>query len=299
MSETHVPGAPEQAADSAPAENAGALLRQARERVGLHIAALAVMIRVPVKKLEALEANRLDLLPDAAFTRALASSVCRALKIDPAPVLARLPQTQSPRLWTEDAGMNVPFRGPGDVTHDALWNQFPKPVLAGVLLLLLGAFALLFFPDDEEGKTALKLVSSEVEPQAPVPVSVLVAALPALSAASETVAVAVAPPPVRSPVLSPMPAATPQPEVIKPVTATASGVLTLRTKAASWVEVTDAQGVVQLRRIVEPGVNVGVSGVLPLSVVVGRSDVTEVWIRGQVFALDTVTRENVARFEVK
>src|SRR3954467_4745083 len=77
---------------------AGAMLRRAREAAGLHIAALAVALKVPVRKLEALEENRLDQLPDAGFMRALASSVCRALKIDSQPVLDRLPQTAAPRL---------------------------------------------------------------------------------------------------------------------------------------------------------------------------------------------------------
>ena len=45
--------------------SAGALLRSAREAAGLHIAALAVSLKVPVKKLEALEQDRMDLLPDA------------------------------------------------------------------------------------------------------------------------------------------------------------------------------------------------------------------------------------------
>lgn len=269
MSETQVPGTPDQASDSAPAESAGALLRQARERVGLHIAALAVMIRVPVKKLEALETDRLDLLPDLAFARALASSVCRALKVEPAPVLERLPQTQTPRLWTQDASINVPFRGPGDVARESFWHQFPKPVIVGVFLLLLGALALVFFPNDEEDKAAVKLVSSELEQQAPLPLPLAVPVLVAAPAA--------------------LPAAAALPAVV----------LTLRTKAAAWIEVTDAQGVAQLRRIVEPGENTNVSGALPLTVVVGRSDATAVWIRGKAFALEPVTSQNVARFEVK
>ena len=78
--------------------SAGALLRAARETAGLHVAALAVSMKVPVKKLEALEADRFDLLPDAVFVRALASSVCRNLKIDPAPILSRLPHQHVPRL---------------------------------------------------------------------------------------------------------------------------------------------------------------------------------------------------------
>src|SRR5258706_12919800 len=92
---------------------AGALLRQAREADGLHVAALAVSLKVPVRKLEALEENRWDLLPDSVFVRALASSVCRSLKIDAHPVLDRLPQNAAPRLVRAGDGINTPFRAPG------------------------------------------------------------------------------------------------------------------------------------------------------------------------------------------
>ena len=70
-----------------PATSAGALLRQARQAQGLHIAALAAAIKVTPRKLELLEADRYDELPDATFVRALAQTVCRSLKIDAAPVL--------------------------------------------------------------------------------------------------------------------------------------------------------------------------------------------------------------------
>ena len=78
--------------------SAGRLLREAREAQGLHIAALAAAIKVAPRKLELLEADRFDELPDATFTRALAQTVCRALKIDPAPVLALLPPPPGHRL---------------------------------------------------------------------------------------------------------------------------------------------------------------------------------------------------------
>ena len=68
-----------------PTRSAGALLRAAREEQGLHIAALAAAIKVTPRKLDALENDRCDELPDATFTRALAQTVCRALKIDAGP----------------------------------------------------------------------------------------------------------------------------------------------------------------------------------------------------------------------
>jgi len=69
---------------------AGTLLRRAREASGLHVAALAVALKVPVRKLEALEDDRIDELGDPVFVRALASSVCRTLKVDPQPILDHL-----------------------------------------------------------------------------------------------------------------------------------------------------------------------------------------------------------------
>ena len=58
------------------AERGPAAARGARAQ-GLHIAALAAAIKVAPRKLELLEADRFDELPDATFTRALAQTVCR------------------------------------------------------------------------------------------------------------------------------------------------------------------------------------------------------------------------------
>ena len=91
------------------ATTAGALLRQARQAQGLHIAALAAAIKVTPRKLELLEADRYDELPDATFTRALAQTVCRTLKIDVAPVLALLPQAGAIALMPGKGGLNAPF----------------------------------------------------------------------------------------------------------------------------------------------------------------------------------------------
>ena len=99
----------------------GAMLKKAREASGLHIAAMAVSLKVPVKKLEALESDRFDLLPDTVFVRALASSVCRNLKIDPNPILVRLPHIAAPRLKTDESGINAPFRETGDSLNLPFW----------------------------------------------------------------------------------------------------------------------------------------------------------------------------------
>lgn len=297
----------------APAVTAGELLRQAREAAGLHVAALAVSMKVPVKKLEALEADRLDLLPDAVFVRALASSVCRTLKIDPTPVLALLPQTAAPQLKPDAWGINAPFRAPGDVTAVSVWNQLSRPGVLAALALLAGALVLIFFPSMER-KDGAGVTSSEVvvdvpapaqEPQPVVAKSAEVLPEPAAPAVTSKppAAAAMQPVPVAAPVAPVAPLVSPSPPVSTaaglPTPVSGSGVLAFKARGTSWVEVTDAQGVVQLRRTLLAGETVGVSGALPLSVVIGRADATEVLVRGKPFSLETVARENVARFEVK
>jgi cytoskeleton protein RodZ len=78
-----------------------------------------------------------------------------------------------------------------------------------------------------------------------------------------------------------------------------AGIVVFRAKSASWVEVTDAKGVVAIRKILVAGEAAAASGDLPLQVTVGRVDTTEVQVRGKSVDLRPVSHDNVARFEVK
>lgn len=261
----------------------GALLRQAREAKGLHIGALAVALKVPVKKLEALEGDRFDLLPDTVFVRALASSVCRVLKVEPDEILARLPHSTTPRIRDSGAGINVPFHSAGAGSLHQLWAQLPKPLVLAVVALLTGALLLIFLPFARQAEVAGG--AQQLPPQ----VSSQPGLVPPVGAASTTL--------VSQPAL---PAASAKTEVeLVAGSGATTGIVVFTTQALSWVEVVDASGVVQLRRNMAPGETVGVSGTLPMLVVVGRSDTTQVLVRGQVFDLLSVAKDNVARFEVK
>lgn len=298
--------------EPASSPSAGALLRSAREAAGLHIAALAVSLKVPVKKLEALESDRLDLLPDAVFVRGLASSVCRSLKIDSAPVLSQLPQTVVPRLASDESGLNMPFRAPGDAARVSMGEQISRPGLLVALVFVVGALVLVFLPSlDSTDKDASAKTASEVVVS--VPLTPPAVAEPVAAAAGPS-ADAVVPNPQPATGIVSVPAsnapAAANPPAVQPVAAgvmptpqagtlAASGLLVFKARGQSWVEVTDAQRVVQLRRILASGETVGVAGALPLSVVVGRADTIDVLVRGKPLSLDAVTRENVARFEVK
>jgi cytoskeleton protein RodZ len=285
---------------------AGLLLRRAREASGLHVAALAVSLKVPVKKLEALEDDRWDLLPDLVFARALAFSVCRTLKIDPQPIVERLPQMVMPRLVRASDGINAPFRAPSDGAPPSWFDHLTKPVYLAVFALLLGALVLILLPrtQQEAEVTAVAAVKGETV-SAPQPF-VIPAETPASAPGSTAPA---SPPPVAIPAtaapaapssaaVAPSPTVAAASAVVAPVTA-ASGVVVFRAKGTSWVEVTDGKGVVAMRKELQAGEAAGASGALPLQVTIGRVDQTDVHVRGKPFDLRPVSKDNVARFTVK
>lgn len=265
---------------------AGALLRRAREAAGLHVAALAVALKVPARKLEALEEDRYELLTDTVFVRALAASVCRTLKIDPQPVLERLPQTIMPRLVRDSDGINKTFRAPNDGTAPAWRQQLGHPVYLAVFALLLGALVLILLPNMQQDDSAATVAITEPG-KLPASADGTVAAAPALPSPAESVTT------VLSPALVPVPAQTVAPAL------SASHIIVFRTNGPSWVKVTDAKGVVAVEKELRAGEATGVSGALPLQVTIGRANFTQVQVRGKPFDLAPVSRDNVARFEVK
>lgn len=281
------------------APTAGSLLRQARQAQGMHIAMLAAATKVPQRKLEALEADRLDELPDATFTRALAQTVCRALKIDPAPVLALLPQPAGHRLEQVAEGINAPFRERPGMSQGGEGLNLGSPAVWAPLLVLMLAGIVYFLP---AGMLRLPGGPTASAPSASLPAAGTVpasAAAPAASVVVETVhSVPATPEPAASAEIA-APAAAPAASAPAPVAEAApAGVLQLRTSAESWVEVTDARGSTLLSRLLQPGEAVGVDGAPPLRLTVGNAAATQVSFRGQPVTL-TTTRDNVARMELK
>jgi cytoskeleton protein RodZ len=279
------------AATSAP--TAGSLLRQAREAQGMHIAVLAASLKVPQRKLEALERDRLDELPDATFARALAQTVCRALKIDAAPVLALLPRADIAGLDHVAAGLNTPFRDRSTGFEPSIGPVLRHPATIIVLLLAVAALAIWFWPR-VLGERALP-TSTEVPPAA----DGLPSAAPAASVglpASASAAPASAPlveTVYSTPALATADAASSAGDAAAPT------LLSLRVSVESWVEVGDAAGRTLLSRSLQPGERVGVDGTPPLRLTIGNAEGTEVLFRGHAVDLQPATRDNVARIELK
>lgn len=302
---------PSQTASTAPVSQpvqptAGQLLREAREMHGLHREVVAAALKVPVQKLAALEDDDLAALPDPVFARALAASVCRALRVDPAPVLARLPGAPRASLAESDRAVGGAIKahahrnaGLGRTT-----SGISGPLVV-VVALLLGAAALLFWVP----QSAIDKVTAALAPQggrSPSAQGEQAASAEASgAAASETPAAGQSVPAVPNPApaasqqavadaaatTAPVPVAAPAP---------APEAVQITAKGEAWVSVSEAGGRVLQQRTLSAGETLALSGKLPLSVIIGRAAAADVLVHGKPFDLTSIAKAGgVARFEVK
>jgi cytoskeleton protein RodZ len=280
----------------------------------MHLAVLSVTLKVPVRQLEALEADELDPSKGPVFYRGLASSVCRHLHTDAAPILALLPQTTA-QLQPLRSSIE-PEESEGSLGISRIpWGRMVSSKVfwgAALMLLLTGAFLWLPGPsqwawlDDVKSLMADEVVSQEVnEPMVVTPVLQISATPPSSSASSAASA------PVTPLVTTPAAAMNPQVEpapTAKPVSSAAPAAAVrsedspewvFSATADSWLEVRNAQKAVVWSGVVKAGESTRIKSPLPVSVVVGRAQVVSATLRGQPFDLKPHTQVTVARFEVK
>ena len=309
---------PQEVAPAA-AVSAGALLRQARQAQGVALEDLAATLKVPVEKLQALEDEDWQRLPDVVFLRALAQTICRTLHLEAAPVLALLPQQKVTALAPQ-GGLNTPMRErgvPSILATNTKHSPWPWVVL---LLIVLGGGGYLGVqwmapewvrgvsttvsaPSDPAGDSPLFSPAGPEEgdgggmgnmgdvAQAGEVPSVQVAALmqPALPEEEGAQPGFAAPAPAAEPAAAPAAQAA----------ASVSPVLRITAKGATWVQVLDAQQRLLIEKILQDGEVFSTSAPKPLTVAVGKADLATVEVNGAPFDVQAVARSNVARFEVK
>lgn len=263
------PGAP------ASALTPGGMLRTAREARGLHLGTLAVTLKVPIRQLQALENDQHDAFKGPAFVRAVAQAVCRHLRIDPAPVLAGLPQVaKTMQIAPTRIESSVP--APSREMRGQPGARVSRQVLLLALLMLAGVAALLLWP-------GMKLQYFPDAEDAAAP-------------SGGTAAVDVAPPVVPQPAADATAAVQPPAMANPAVSVTAE--LTIAAMGDTWLEVRDASGQLVINRLLTAGEVQAVDLPAPFSVVVGRAHMAKVTRRGKDFDLTPHTKVTTARFEV-
>ena len=297
---------PESATGSVTAFTAGQLIRSVRQQKGVHLAVLSVNLKVPVRQLEALEADLHDPSKGPVFVRALASSVCRQLQMDPTPVLALLPKLSGTMPLRRDS--MVPLQSASRVNLDMLGlvRGLPRQTLLVAAFMLLVIAALLWMPSPaiwpwlQPAPAAALAV--EVPPAMP---EASVAALPEVQATSSESATAAQ----SSTVVTAAPVAGLPVPVASVSTAPAMAVASVAvpTGAAfnfaatqdSWIEIRDCKNQVLWRQVLRAGESAKVQYPLPMRVVVGHAKAVNVTYQGKAFDLAPHTKVTVARFEVK
>lgn len=304
---------------SAAPKGFGAVLRAAREAEGISVGDMAVQCRLAVTQIRALEEERLENLPEPVYVRAFIRGYAHALKIDPAPLVDDYMMRCGRRGAAVEVGQ-LPNRSPSReaVFHEPPKNRTLKAVLFVVLAALVGGGIWAVYTDQfaslhtsseaqkvesganeaKETKTpAAEPAENAAQPSDAAPETQ--PAQPSAPAAAQAQPAAAAPAAQPAPSAAPAqpaPAASAQPPAAAPVLHKVEFRLGA---GASWVQV-----------IAPNGRNVVASEMRPQSVqayeipkgsrfTIGNAGVVSLTIDGEVYPLDGVVRNGIARFTIE
>lgn len=311
-------------------ETPGALLRHYRQERQVSLSELAAVLKVSPEKLDALENDHYEALPDIVFTRALAMSICRLLAVDSAAVMAKFPSIHSPNLGRDSDGLNRSFKGgeqPAIHLSNAREGSAAPKVLLVVVSLLVAAAAVYFWPqiqniiDPQDTGSALAQADTNAANTGSAGVqSLQVPGLMALQGTG-TGTGGGAEANNGEPFSAQLPLG-PTEEDSDPALNGATGTVSSEVEAAPavaaqsnpvaevvdtvhivaqepvWVQIRDGANAIVHQSTLPKGRELSITNNPPLKVEIGRADAVQVLVKGQAFDLTPHARKNVARFEV-
>ncbi len=280
------------AMQDAPAnEGVGMMLRRRRIELGLSLADVASVVKLPPRRIESLEHERWQDLPDGPYLRGFLKNIARALDIDAAVLVDRvddsLMRSRNPDSILVAPGAphaTLPRRsGPADDRRSG------RHLVLGACVFAVIA-ALIAWSGTSSFNDALRVGKSLVAAQRGAPE----AAPPATNMTSEPVAKPLVPTPGETPPANEVAvAATPAP--IEAVAGAKTPVLRFQFTEDAWVEVRSSDGRVLLKQLNPAGTEQLVAGDAPFSLIVGNARAVELRFRGQHVDLTPYTRDQVAR----
>jgi cytoskeleton protein RodZ len=263
-------------ADSAGLPTAGDQLAAARQSRGMSVGEIAQQLKLSPWQVEALESNDLKRLPSPVFVRGFIRNYARLLKLDPALVLP-VAEHHAPAAPLANAVFEKSAEIPFPVARRTNWSRYV--IAAAVVLIPLAIYE--FYPDDtpeQDGKSGQVDVA-----QPPVQVIALTSVVDEPKAersqpgAAPTTAQAAAPA-RRAP---------------------GEQIVRLHFTRASWVEIRDRNGHKIFSQLNEPGTDQVISGLAPLSLVVGNANGVQLTHNEQPVNLGPYIKVDVARLTLK
>jgi cytoskeleton protein RodZ len=224
--------------------------------------------------------------------------------------MSSLPAPQFNQFKINEPGLNTTFKDSPGTSRQGMLAQLSSPIGLGVLFLVVAIAAILVWPVKPLFGNKPQASNEAAEPvmamEPPVPASASTVVDDGVGVAPSTTQ-QVAPVVVDNPTAAvgkeesgvpSNPASSPG-SVNNTEEPSQPALLELIGHGESWVQVTDGAGQPKLRKLIQNGEVLRVTGQLPLSVVVGRADNVSVAVRGKPMDLAPLARVNVARFEVK
>ena len=286
---------------AAPAATPGARLAAARDSLGLSIAEVAGQMRISVRQVQAIEADRYSELPGAVFVRGFVRNYARLLKIDPVPLLHAL---------ETELGHDVPLRAheisgtlPVHARHGHIKHWLVA--LALVVVAVLGAGGYELWRAQLEPRESPKSAAPLSEPAptaaptvtAPEPGSVpLVPERAADSGVSTPVEAAAG----AGTTGGAAPASVPGDTAASPAKGSSrSARIEIEFAGQSGVEFRDAEGKVVYSGTGEANTSRTIEAALPLDVIVGNASGVRITYNDKPFDVAAHATRNVARFTLE
>lgn len=316
----------------------GAMLREARESLGISIGDVSSRTRLSVDQIRAIEEENLECLPEPVYVRAFLRAYAKAIDIDYEPLV------NDYVTRCGGGGVRIPEHAPEEAFREVAYYDSPRPSrwkFAGLLVLIVvvtlgiwgvysGTFARLMEADGTEAakvengvsEVAPNVAPAPEAPKTTAPVEVADASKPAAPAAP---AAQTAPAPEAAPAsetasqtTSPAaPAETPAPvteapaaPVEAPAAATEAAAQTteaapaetyaaeFHTSASCWVHVIAPDGQNLIAREMKPGETQSVALPAGTRVTVGNPPALILTLDGHPYDLGGVTQRGVARFVI-
>lgn len=296
----------------------GISLANARDARGMSIDQLAAQLKISPKKLGLLERGEFEQIEGGStYVRALCRSVCKALRMDEAAILDRLPSTVRSNLPERDTSLRTPFKE--HTLRDAMSmssgqrKSLPPLVWAAAALAIL---AMLVF----SWPWISKIMPSMASLTDGISLPSLTASTPSVAADSASVASnSLAISPKTSPATSLATVSVPPsaPSVASSAGSPAAGIavsspassseatvdpaqaLIIEAAETTWVEIKSPGGVILVSRNVIAGERLLQDLDGKRVVTIGNVSGARVLVRGKPFDLLAVKKDNVARFDVQ
>jgi cytoskeleton protein RodZ len=272
--------------DSSALPLAGERLAAVRESRGLSVGEIAQQLKLSPWQVEALEAGDHKRLPSPVFVRGFIRNYARLVKIDAADLLVtaehQMPADVPLASATRAPSAEIPFPTQRRIS----WTRYA--IAVAILLIPLAVYE--FYPDDAPAEG---VKPAQVD-QTPLQAQVVAETAPA------AVAVTVVEPAAVSTVVNARPERV-RPTVIPAPEAAARGeqVVKLHFVRESWVEIRDRTGRKIFSQLNAPGTEQVVSGLPPLSLIVGNANGVQLTHNEQPVDLGRYTKVDVARLTLE